>query len=188
MLVLITFSRKFRFERIKYIKSIKQPLISIDLKFFMNKKNQILKIYPQDQVVFARLILNWWSNKARYTATPVSCGWTGAIFEVTLGWGWMPLSTTILVPEVSRFFVLQYRPGRSNHGRSQKKYRLSIDHGSIFCQLVLFPYINAVYFQSNMSQKPTGITRLDIRDFYLGLVSLQSFIVDTKKKRVNKHS
>ena len=59
--------------------------------------------------------------------------------------------STVYGSEVSRFFVLQYRPGRSNHGRSQKKYRLSIDHGSIFCQLVLFPYINAVYFQSNMS-------------------------------------
>ena len=27
------------------------------------------------------------SNKAGYTATPVACGWAGAMFEVTLSFG-----------------------------------------------------------------------------------------------------
>ena len=28
-----------------------------------------------------------WENKAGYTATPVACGWAGAVFEVTLSLG-----------------------------------------------------------------------------------------------------
>ena len=51
-------------------------------------------------------------------------------------------------PEVSRFFSLQNRPGRLNHGRFQKKYRPSIDLRSIFFQLAFFPYKNAVYCHS----------------------------------------
>ena len=52
---------------------------------------------------------------------------------------------------MSRFFFLQYRPGRLNHGRSQTKYRLSIDHRLIFCQLALFPCTITVYSQSRDS-------------------------------------
>ena len=67
-------------------------------------------------------------NKARYTATPVACGWAGAVIEVTRSFGQEQWSQKSQKPKKSKVWRTDRRTdGRTKRSVESRSTRLKID-------------------------------------------------------------
>ena len=67
------------------LKIITQRLNLRDLKTKLKKASITFRLDNKTANIFCGLSAS--KNKAGYTATPVACGWAGAVFEVTQSFG-----------------------------------------------------------------------------------------------------